>query len=78
MLKKQRHMAQEIPRILSSVPEMGRKPSFLFSFFFLVVLGFELRASCLLDRLDLNHCARPFLGWVLQDSVLRTIFPGWF
>jgi hypothetical protein len=33
MLKKQRHMAQEIPRILSSVPEMGRKPSFLFSFF---------------------------------------------
>jgi hypothetical protein len=33
-------------------------------FFFWVVLGFELRASCLLGTLPLESCLQPFLLWL--------------
>jgi hypothetical protein len=42
-----------------------------FIYLFFAVWGFELRIY------TLNHSVSPFLWWVFQDRVLRTICPGW-
>jgi hypothetical protein len=68
------------------------KPHFLFCFFFFALLGFELRASCLLDRCSTTWATPPALGllkWlndrgdfcVYEQIILiwvsRTVLPPW-
>jgi hypothetical protein len=50
-----------------------QNPSFFL--FFLEVLGFELRASCLLVPYHLSHFTSPFLCWVFSRYGLTNYFP---
>jgi hypothetical protein len=45
---------------------------FIYLFIYLAVLGLELKAD------TLSHSTSPFLWWVFQDRVSRTICQGWF
>jgi hypothetical protein len=46
-------------------------------FIFLVILGFELRPSCLLGRYHLSHTSSPFYPDYFGDGIWRTICLDW-
>jgi hypothetical protein len=46
--------------------------------FFLVRLGFELRATLAKKAVyHLSHTSIPFCSGYFEDGISRTIFPGW-